>query len=883
MSGHIEVDHLLEHQPEREAHGEPATAWSPRGSPARSKRPGRTGRLLRGTGHLRLAGLCLVAVFAVGMAVSAGTASAAKQVWEQCSEGGSVTKYTEHQCKAASSTGKWEWNEIAGTEEVRLKGTLRFKDTKVPILGTAEVECNGESAGVVGPGKLGKITEVKITATHCKGIKVCEEVKSFEARDLPWQTELYETESKQFNKLIGDGKGEPGWKFECKTSIGTQTDECLTESEKPESLLLENKLTNGELLVLATFQHLRKAKCSQGGAESGEITGSIGILKTNGTGLRTGSGGGVAATPTSLTTTLAGEGKEGETITVQEGSKVKDKATLSGTNASTATGTVTYRVYSDSKCEHEVAKAGEVTVTSGSVPASNEEELEGGKAYYWQASYSGDSKNEASTSACGSEISSVKAKTSLSTILSGEGKEGTEIEVLEGVKVTDQATLTGANSSSAGGKAVYKVYSDSKCEKLATEAGEETVSSGAVPASSEEELSAGSYYWQVTYKGDSLHQESTSSCGEISKIAATSWSLEEPPAPTGAKESDLFGVSCASSTKCIAAGLFKNSSDVGVPLAEGWSGTTWSSQEPPTPAGTEVSALKEVSCASSTECIAVGYFVTSSAITMPLAEKWNGTTWSSQEPPAPAGNKESYLNGVSCASSTKCMAVGSFVNSSDTEVPLAEKWNGTTWSSQEPPAPTGAKQSLLYYVSCASSTECVAVGLFVNSSDAVVPLAEKWNGTTWSSQEPPVPTGATYSNLIGVSCTSSTECVAVGYFYNSSATYVPLAEKWNGTTWSVQEPSVPAGAKESFLDDVSCTSSTECVAVGSFVNSSGREVPLAEKRNGTTWSVQEPPAPAGSKELHLNGVSCRSSTECMAVGGYLNSSNTYVPLAERMS
>jgi hypothetical protein len=469
MSGHIEVDHLLEHQSEREqreAHGEPATAWSPRGSPARSKRPG---RLLRGTGRLCLAGLCLVAVFVVGMAVSAGTASAAKQVWEQCSEGGSVTKYTEHQCKAASSTGKWEWNEIAGTEEVRLKGTLRFKDTKVPVLGTAEVECNGESAGVVGPGKLGKITEVKITATHCKGIKVCEEVKSFEARDLPWQTELYETEGKQFNKLIGDGKGEPGWKVECKTSIGTQTDECLTESEKPESLLLENKLTNGELLVLATFQHLRKAKCSQGGAEAGEITGSIGILKTNGTGLRTGSGGGVAATPTSLTTTLSGEGKEGETITVLEDSKVKDKATLSGTNASTATGTVTYRVYSDSKCEHEVAKAGEVTVTSGSVPASNEEELEGGKAYYWQASYSGDSKNEASTSACGSEISSVKAKTSLSTILSGEGKEGTEIEVLGGVKVTDQATLTGVNSSSAGGKAVYKVYSDSKCEKLATE------------------------------------------------------------------------------------------------------------------------------------------------------------------------------------------------------------------------------------------------------------------------------------------------------------------------------------------------------------------------------------------------------------------------------
>jgi RHS repeat-associated protein len=408
MSGYIEQDHLSERastgERERyEARRDPGAARSPRGSPARSERPRRSGTQLRGTGRLRLAGLCLVAVFAVGMAVSAGTASAAKQIWEQCSEGGSVTKYTEHQCKAASGTGKSEWNEIAGTEEVRLKGTLRFKDTKVPVLGTAEVECNGESTGVVGPGKLGKITEVKITAEHCKGIKVCEEIKHFEGRDLPWQAELYETEGKQYDKLIGDGKGEPGWKVECKTSIGTQTDECLTESEKPESLLLENKLTNGELLVLATFQHLRKAKCSQGGAESGEITGSIGISKTNGTGLRTGSGGGVAATPTSLTTTLAGEGKEGETITVLEGSKVKDKATLSGTNASKAGGTVTYKVYSDKECKTLVAEAGEVTVTSGSVPASNEEKLEGG-TYYWQAAYSGDTTNQASTSACGSEI-----------------------------------------------------------------------------------------------------------------------------------------------------------------------------------------------------------------------------------------------------------------------------------------------------------------------------------------------------------------------------------------------------------------------------------------------------------------------------------------------
>jgi lysophospholipase L1-like esterase len=528
MLGHIDLDKLLlEREPEREQHearGKLAAAGSPRGSPApldRLDRPARPRRGLRGTGQLQLIGLSLLAALAMSMALAA-TASATKQVWEQCSEGGSVTKYTEHQCKAASGTGKWEWNEISGTEGVRLKGTLRLKDTKVPVLGTAEIECNGESAGVVGPGKLGKITEVKITATHCKAIKVCEEVKAFEARDLPWQAELYESEGKQHDKLIGDGKGEPGWKIECKTALGTQTDECLTETEKPESVLLENKLTNGELLVLATFQHLRKAKCSQGGAEAGEVTGGLAISKTNGSGLRTGSGGGVAATPSSLTTSLSGEGKSEEELEVVEGAEMSDSATLSGTNASKATGTVKYYIYSNSECTDLLKEAGTVTVSGKSVPASSKETLSVG-TYYWQAVYSGDETNQASTSTCGTEIAVVTA--AVTTSLSGEGQTSEEIEVKETEAVKDTATLYGEHTSKATGKVKYKIYSDNECKTLVKEAGEVTVTSGSVPSSSEEKFSPGTYYWQASYSGDSEKPAEKSICGTEVALVQTPTSL----------------------------------------------------------------------------------------------------------------------------------------------------------------------------------------------------------------------------------------------------------------------------------------------------------------------------------------------------------------------
>jgi hypothetical protein len=223
---------------------------------------------------------------------------------------------------------------------------------------------------------------------------------------------------------------------------------------------------------------------------------------------------GEGPTSTSLATSLSGEEKSGEELTVSEGSKVKDTATLSGTNASKASGTVKYKVYADKECKELVTSAGEVTVTSGSVPASEERTLEAGRVYYWQAEYSGDSNNLASTSTCGKEILTVKAGTSIATSLSGEEKAGEELTVNEGSKVKDTATLSGTKSSAATGKVKFKIYKDKECKELAAEAGEGSLSEG--KASSEEKtLEAGAlYYWQAEYPGDSLHLASTTTCAK---------------------------------------------------------------------------------------------------------------------------------------------------------------------------------------------------------------------------------------------------------------------------------------------------------------------------------------------------------------------------------
>jgi outer membrane protein assembly factor BamB len=114
------------------------------------------------------------------------------------------------------------------------------------------------------------------------------------------------------------------------------------------------------------------------------------------------------AKPTTTTTALSGEGKTGASITVKEGSSVTDQATIAGENAASATGKVTYKVYSDKECTKEVASSGEVTVSGGKAPASEAKTLAPG-TYYWQASYGGDELNNGSTSKCGSEVETVSA------------------------------------------------------------------------------------------------------------------------------------------------------------------------------------------------------------------------------------------------------------------------------------------------------------------------------------------------------------------------------------------------------------------------------------------------------------------------------------------
>ena len=310
----------------------------------------------------------------------------------------------------------------------------------------------------------------------------------------------------------------------------------------------------------------------------------------------------------------------------------------------------------------------------------------------------------------------------------------------------------------------------------------------------------------------------------------------------------------------------------------------WVIQTTPNPAGASGSVLNGVSCTSPTSCTAVGsYFAEPAGTLSTLAEYWNGSTWAIQATPNPAGASGSVLNGISCTLPTSCTAVGFYSLSGGNPLTLAEHWNGSSWAIQATPNPAGTGVlSELGGVSCGSATRCTAVGWYArhNNAGPPHPLAEHWNGSGWAIQAAPIPAGSTGTSLGGVSCASPTSCTAVGSYSNSGGTPLSLAEHWNGSSWAIQAIPSPAGSPDSRLGGVSCHSATSCTAVGRYYISGGTPLSLAEHWNGSSWAIQATPNPAPSLGASLSGVSCVSANSCTAVGANEGQAAGFRPLAE---
>jgi hypothetical protein len=355
----------------------------------------------------------------------------------------------------------------------------------------------------------------------------------------------------------------------------------------------------------------------------------------------------------------------------------------------------------------------------------------------------------------------------------------------------------------------------------------------------------------------------------VSPARGLVWSVQPTPFSPGI----VSGVSCVSARFCTAVGTTdENVGPTAGTTAMGWDGRRWRIQPTPDPdpaneALRADNTLAGVSCTSSKVCVAVGEYNPSSfspdgihtvLVAMPLAERWNGVRWSLLTfPSLPSGARAGGLSAVSCTSSRICMAVGSSTDFSPL-IMFAERWDGTSWSAESMPKPVGATYPFVSGLSCTSSTFCTAVGSYLGAGPDQ-PFAERWDGSAWSLEPLPQVAAPVDTELSSVSCTSPSACIAVGQYstFPFQGTYKSLAERWDGTSWSVQSARNASGGFNE-LAGVSCTSSRACTAVGD----TNHQQPLVERWDGTNWSLERTPSAGGTR---LAAVSCTSSAICTAV------------------
>ena len=140
---------------------------------------------------------------------------------------------------------------------------------------------------------------------------------------------------------------------------------------------------------------------------------------------------------------------------------------------------------------------------------------------------------------------------------------------------------------------------------------------------------------------------------------------------------------------------------------------------------------------------------------VPLALRWNGTSWVSIALPATGSTA---LNGVDARTPSDVWAVGSSSNA-DGAQPYVARFDGTSWRGVATPAIAGGGE--LTDVVALSPSTVVAVG---RSNGA--PLVLRWNGTSWTRETTP---GSSNPFVTGAAASGSNAVWAIGYRFELNA------------------------------------------------------------------------------------------------------------------
>jgi photosystem II stability/assembly factor-like uncharacterized protein len=355
-------------------------------------------------------------------------------------------------------------------------------------------------------------------------------------------------------------------------------------------------------------------------------------------------------------------------------------------------------------------------------------------------------------------------------------------------------------------------------------------------------------------------------------ITQPGWQVSSASGPLPTSQQNTLELTCPTSATCYSTGVDNHTGHTqGVISVTHDGGATWQQSL----ASTDGTYFSGISCPTTSTCMAVGTLPSATSHPQLYRTIDGGKSWTAQQIPGP---REIPL-ALSCSTTLNCTTIGlEQTEPAPTPVSYFTTDGGQNWTSSVLPSnfqPSGTSQSPL---DCFADGRCIATGSTLSSSPqrSAFMIYSVDGGATWTAARTPSIAG---SGLM--SCANSKHCVSIEMDFSSFQTVTgELMTNDGGASWTV----VPATGLTSsnsltapWLDSISCPTTLDCWASAHVVSSTCQgSCPYAPDHaemlvttdGGQTWIEEALPAsPVASLQYVADyPVDCVSSTNCRAVG-----------------
>jgi len=260
----------------------------------------------------------------------------------------------------------------------------------------------------------------------------------------------------------------------------------------------------------------------------------------------------------------------------------------------------------------------------------------------------------------------------------------------------------------------------------------------------------------------------------------TSWTQEHVALPPETLDAELTDVSCWESLakQCMAVGVRETTAGTWLNYSVELVNGTWVNLSTPS-AEASTSVMEGVAC-SYASCRAVGWYnPAGGGNTRPFTAVHTTAGWQYQSPEGFASG--GYLSDITCQPwpTESCVSVGRIYGSSTKKGPVVYTWNGSSWLAPVSLNTSTTREAFLEGVSCLSIDRCVAVGGNYSAIGTSRTYAARLDAKGWAERTTPSESEVAPNQLDAVSC-GGRSCTAVGFSAASDAVQQLLETQTGG-------------------------------------------------------------------------------------------------------